>query len=504
MTRALRGGVPSRLAAGLVRVVAAGLLAVTACSDVRDTRPDAGTPTGRRDVGLGRSDTSSLVTPLRGERLHRAARMVGGVATVQWECASCHTDAHDVDVGRGPGPSATCVQCHASAHEPMQAFYAGAVSGTPVPPDTMFVARVACTGCHADTTFAVAAGAARLAALDRNCTSCHGARFGGMLAVWQRGIDWRQQAVTAYVTQAASDRRLDGAAALPARVAADAMAFLRAAGGLHNIRGADRIFRTAVDSAVAAYTRAGIGAPARPALGPDPARNGCLACHYGAETIRGTAFGEVFDHASHVVRADIACTDCHSDAMYFVAGVGADAGERDRDPRHGRTTVSAGSCASCHHTRAVTATACASCHQAGEIAGTRAVATSMRVAPNATRERDLPFRHEQHGEVRCESCHVPSVSMAPTGASCASCHAPHHVPDATCRGCHVGVKQHHTRQAHVGCAGCHDATKVASLQPTRPVCEGCHVDMLDHNPGRACTQCHQVAWRPAASVRRSP
>lgn len=500
-----RGSAARRAIAGAL--VALGLTALTACpSDTRTSetrRRDVGESIERRAAGMREGDTASLVTPLRGDSLLGAARGAGGVATLRTECADCHPAAHDVRAGRGAAVSAACVDCHETVHEPIQAFYAGAVSGTEVPPDTMFVARVACAGCHADTTFAAPAGAERLAALDAMCTSCHGERFGGMLGRWRSGVTWRAQTVAAYVGQAAADARLaSGPARERVQAGREALLLLQSAGALHNIHGADRLFRAAVDSTVAAYRGAGIAAPPRPALGPDPAREACLGCHYGIEASRTTAFGERFDHASHVVRTDIACSDCHSDAGYFAGGSTEAGVERELDPRHGRTTVTAAACASCHHKPAAV-TACSACHAPGEMRGRYLVATTMRVAPNATRRRELPFRHEEHGTLRCESCHAPAAGMAATNATCTSCHEPHHQPDVTCSSCHVGAKPLHTRQAHIGCAGCHDAAKVAPLQPTRPVCQSCHVDMVNHNPGRECVQCHQVAWRPAARAPRS-
>lgn len=492
------------LAAALVAAAASGTAGCSPDARTSETRRrDVGESIERRAAGLREGDTASLVTPLRGELLIGAARGAGGVATVRTECADCHPGAHDVRAGRGATVSVACADCHESAHEAIQAFYAGAVSGTEVAPDTMFVARVACAGCHADTTFTAADGAPRHAALDAMCTSCHGERFGGMLGRWRSGVAWRMDRVAAYVRQAAADGRL---ASTPARervrAGQEMVLLLRTAGPLHNVRGADRLFRAALDSVTAAYRGAGVAAPARPALGPDPARVACLGCHYGIEASSTTAFGERFDHGPHIVRGDVACDKCHSDAGYLTAGSTVPGQERALDPRHGRTTVTAAACASCHHQPGA-ATACSACHAPGEMGGRYLVATTMRVTPSATRRRELPFRHDQHGTVACASCHSADAGMAPVKASCTSCHEPHHRPDAACTSCHTGAKPLHTRQAHVGCAGCHDAAKVASLRPTRPVCQSCHVDMAEHNPGRECVQCHQVAWRPAARAPRS-
>lgn len=222
----------------------------------------------------------------------------------------------------------------------------------------------------------------------------------------------------------------------------------------------------------------------------------CLGCHadvfsgtgvrtaaterHGAEAGLGFVSELPMSHRRH---RELECTACHS--------AGGD--------RHGQLTVrTTADCQQCHHTPTRAATGCTSCHQPGEIGGVRQVTTTLQVAANVRRVRPLPFRHAEHDAIRCEGCHAPSPSMAPT-TTCTSCHAPHHEATASCRSCHAtSTRAVHTRQAHLGCVGCHDAAKVASLRPTREVCLSCHVDMNEHNPGRECTQCHQVAWRPAA------
>lgn len=509
MTNVPRRRATSGAGRTLVYAAVAGILVGSVAGCTSETRTSEGRRRDERvsDARRGRvlpdADTTSLVTPIRGDSLEGAARGAGGQATLRSECLACHPAVHDAPLGRGRGPLAACLECHQTDHEPIQAFYAGAVQGMPTAPDTMFLARVSCAGCHTDTTFAAPPGAARLAALDGMCTSCHGERFAGMLARWAGGVQWRSRAAAAFVSGAVADSRLKGERARRRiRVARDAIDLVRTAGPLHNVRGADQLFRTAVDSTVAAYRAAGVPAPTRPSLGPDPARVPCLGCHYGVEAARTTVFGETFDHASHVVRSDVACTNCHSDVSYFAVAAGEGREKREVDPRHGRTSITARACAECHHTSAAGATACTSCHRPAELRGPRVVVTAMRVTPTVTRQRQLPFRHEEHGVVRCESCHAPSVSRQAT-ANCTSCHVEHHRPDISCASCHADAKAVHTRQAHLGCAGCHDASKVASLQPTRAVCQSCHADLADHRPGRDCVGCHQVEWRPPTpAVRR--
>lgn len=486
-----------------------GATALAACGDGDARRREIrGDTEGRRSQQVGRrggtpivEDTTSLLTTVGGDSLIGAARGAGGVATLRGECAACHQGVHQVDLGRGPGPAPSCLECHESDHEPVQAFYAGAVTGVDVPADTMFVARVACAGCHVDSTFAQPAGAPRHAAYDRMCTSCHGERFEGMLADWRGGVEWRTRAVDAYVTQAAADGRLArGDARGRVQAARAAMRTLRTAGALHNVRGADRLFRAAVDSTVAAYRLAGLAAPPRPALGSDPVATTCLGCHYGVEAARDTVFGQTFDHASHVVRANVACKDCHTDEGYFLDGKSGGAEEdKDVNPRHGKTTVSAKRCNDCHHSPTQTLS-CTACHAYGDQRMQRPVRVSMALnlrPENAPKSRDVPFSHPQHREVKCESCHK-STSEVRQVVGCRDCHDDHHTERAknyaSCTACHTGAAQaKHTRDDHLRCTSCHVRQTVARLLPTRTLCLTCHVKQVDHEPGKECSTCHMQA-----------
>lgn len=439
-------------------------------------------------------DTTSLVTPTREDSLIGVARGGGGEATLKTECATCHEGAHAAPLGRSAAVSATCVDCHASSHAPVQAFYAGVVHGISIAPDTMFVARVSCVGCHSDTTFAVPAGSQRQSAYDGMCTSCHGRRFAGMLARWRGGVEWRAQAVAAYVGKAAADPRLAGdAARARVRGARQSLELLRTAGALHNVRGADQLFRAALDSTAAAYTRAGVAAPPRPAIGPGYAGNACMSCHYGVESARATVFGQVFDHNSHLLRADLACKECHSDASYFQGG-GRSVPNEDRDlnPKHGTTRLTAASCESCHHSP-TTKVACTSCHTGDEhLKRAIRVTMALKLRPEkAPKSRVVGFQHVQHEKTECETCHTTpgSVRSVPT---CASCHTDHHKEKASgCVSCHgSGMLATHTMDTHYKCASCHERETVAKLLPDRAFCLSCHVKQATHEPGRECAPCH--------------
>ncbi|HEX4935665.1 MAG TPA: cytochrome c3 family protein, partial [Gemmatimonadaceae bacterium] len=359
---------------------------------------------------------------------------------------------------------------------------------------TMFVARVSCVGCHNDTTFAVPHGTQRQAAMDVMCTSCHGKRFGGMLARWRTGVDWRAQAAAAYVAQAVSDGRLTGDAARSrVRAARNAIDVLLAAGGVHNVRGADELVRVALDSAASAYARAGIAAPPRPALGPRASDDACLGCHYGIESAKTRLFDETFDHTSHVVRSQVACKECHSDFPYF-AGGGTSSPNVDRevDRRHGKTRLTKASCESCHHAP-TTKLPCATCHT-GDLRLKQAIRVTMALTlqpEKAPASRVVAFQHAQHEKTECAACHTTPGSVKAV-ATCASCHADHHKEKAGgCAQCHGGrMLADHTMDTHYKCTSCHQRETVARLLPDRAFCVSCHVKQETHEPGRECAPCH--------------
>lgn len=490
--RAMRGA-----AHGLV--VALLVLAVAACqresSSLETRRRAAQDIESRRRVTQDKeTDTTSLVTPVRGDSLIGTARGIGGEATLRSECATCHEGAHAAPLGRTPDVSPTCLSCHDRSHEGVQAFYAGTVKGVSVHPDTMFVTRVSCAGCHNDTTFAAPHGPQRLAAMDRMCTSCHGKRFAGMLARWRTGVEWRTRAVTAYVSQAAGDGRLAGDASRSrVRGARQAVDLLQTAGALHNVRGADQLFRAALDSTASAYARAGVAAPARPALGPSPATNGCLSCHYGVETAKKTVFDESFDHASHLVKSSVACKECHSDYNYFAGGgTSSPTVDRDVDSRHGKTKLTKASCESCHHAP-TTKAECTTCHASdARLKQAIRVTMALKLQPEkAPASRSVAFQHAQHEKTACAECHKTpgSVKEVP---SCASCHTDHHKEKASgCAQCHgTAMLADHKMDTHFKCASCHARETVARLLPDRAFCVSCHVKQVTHEPGRECAPCH--------------
>ena len=380
------------------------------------------------------------------------------------------------------------------------AFYAGTTANLRLSPDPMFTARVRCAECHTPAVDSAPASR-RIAAMDRVCTTCHGARFAGMLTRWNSGLEWRSRVVADYVKSAAGDSRLAGSSAARGdiRAAQRTLAAIAAANGLHNIHGADGLLRAALDSAAAAYAAARVTAPPRPALGPRVANVSCLTCHYGIEGRRDSVFGQSFDHSVHVVRGAVQCTECHGAVDYFVRqgrGVGrgtptARAGELTVDPRHGRTMVTASSCSACHHA-ATPRAGCATCHgNDARLAGPIRLTLTMRLTPpGAPPARAVAFQHARHGTLQCADCHASGTNVASVVA-CNDCHAQHHQQAADCAACHgTNVRGSHVLNNHLTCTDCHARATMSLVMPDRSFCVLCHAARADHMRGRECSTCH--------------
>lgn len=411
-------------------------------------------------------------------------------STIQLNCVSCHRQPHGAVVGAEPEWSAACTGCHTQAHQAIQELYTGLGAGTDdvLRPEKMFLARVGCRACHTDSALAAGGPEARAAAIDRACTECHGQAYGVMLPRWTQAMTRRTRVAVEYVGAAKKDDRL---ATRP-----EAQRLLGSAGedltrvlqgnGLHNVPGADALLRSAVTKVASAYQAAGITEPPRPSLGPDPALVSCAYCHYGVEAVRDSVFGQSFAHADHVVRADLACSHCHTPADYFVAGT------RRRDPEHGRTTVTTAECSQCHHV--TTKEECTSCHTRGDLARrSEPVTLALQLRPaGAPTSRQVTFQHTDHPTVECTGCHTSRTAIRSVTA-CSDCHEAHHqqTRGEGCTTCHgTKVISAHTAENHFACADCHARVTVQLLTGTRPFCLTCHVDRADHRPGQQCAPCH--------------
>lgn len=187
-----------------------------------------------------------------------------------------------------------------------------------------------------------------------------------------------------------------------------------------------------------------------------------------------------FRHTTHRM---VQCTGCHERG-----------GQQIEAP-----TMTLRDCQSCHHATP-TASNCLTCHASDDARRiTRQVNRTVDLSlPTAGRtERMLPFAHNNHEAIRCQTCHTEGVGLSASNLSCTGCHEDHHRPTATCGSCHEppapGV---HDRGVHVTCsgAGCHQSMPAGlrSMPRTRTVCLSCHTGMTYHKPGETCTNCHAL------------
>jgi hypothetical protein len=187
-------------------------------------------------------------------------------------------------------------------------------------------------------------------------------------------------------------------------------------------------------------------------------------------------------HFRHDEHTSVACGTCH--------GAGA---------RHGTVRVTGREdCRACHHTMPLVSD-CTRCHVVDEVRATSFAVTKaleIRIGSLDRPVRTIVFDHANHWRTNCSVCHTGGVDLETArGADCSGCHLEHHEPTATCRNCHeTPAPGAHDRNAHFGCggAGCHDPVPAAirSAPRTRELCLACHRDLVDHESGRNCADCH--------------
>ncbi|HEU5210757.1 MAG TPA: hypothetical protein VFU06_15285 [Longimicrobiales bacterium] len=186
-----------------------------------------------------------------------------------------------------------------------------------------------------------------------------------------------------------------------------------------------------------------------------------------------------FDHARHT---QVDCLACHS-----------------AENTHGQITVTSfNDCRSCHHTGSVVQP-CTRCHTSTDMpGGAFDLRRPFRPSVGRAENRTFRFDHAQHADVACATCHREGLELSAARVNCSACHEEHHEASNNCRACHeTPAAGAHTRTAHLTCAGsgCHSPAPVQASERTRQLCLSCHQDMVDHQPGRVCVDCHAL---PAA------
>jgi len=273
-------------------------------------------------ASLRSADTLHATHPnFRCEACHGPVRhRVAAISTsVELDCLECHRPGH-----RRPNhpadivATARCVGCHTDVHAAEQRLILGLLPGEPIRPSPMFMGGVTCRSCHVTPGQPGPRAGRPLVSNEAACTGCHGSQWSGILPRWRRGYQRREAWVGAYVAaavRAAGDSGRPAAARAQVRQAQSLLAFVRAAGPLHNLPASDRIMRDALDLARRSYRTAGLPAPATPELGPPVQTGNCMSCHYGIEEAgaeRDSTSGGRLSHADHLFRGFLSCDACHA------------------------------------------------------------------------------------------------------------------------------------------------------------------------------------------------
>jgi nitrate/TMAO reductase-like tetraheme cytochrome c subunit len=394
------------------------------------------------------------------------------ITTHNVECTQCHTPILHRVVSLAQTFELECQACHQRVHAEQQQMYAGLGGhGTESMPSAMFLARVSCKSCHS-IPVEIEGHEQVNEAGEASCMSCHGIRYANILPAWQREIQRRLNQVVPVVEGA---RQTLGAARLGARgvadsllrLAAENLQFVERGKGAHNIAYADELLRAslglvreAVEAADLPYSVPDVD------LGPDIGRNICLQCHTAIREQTGRFAGRAFEHEPHVIRADLACTECHTTL----------------EEHGGIMLTGAASCDDCHHRR-IDPLNCATCHAGPGGAPEVKISTPTGDFPHSV--------HRQSG-LACSTCHSPP-RMSARGLECAICHERHHQPQNNCLDCHKGgVLQLHPPAAHSGCALCHGDRVAGITEWSRQVCTVCHTDKVEHNAPIDCRLCHEI------------
>ncbi len=269
-------------------------------------------------------------------------RVVAMSTSIVLQCLDCHAAKHRRPIPADTARVRDCNVCHHGAHAEEQRLMLGLTQADSVRPSAMFLAGVTCRSCHAASGRPPVRPGQALLASSASCTGCHGGEWSGILDRWRRGYARRRGWVRDYLDAASA--ALGDSAAPPAararlREASGLLSYLDRAGPMHNLPVVDRTMRRALALAEGAYEAAGRQPPALPELGPVVSSGGCTSCHYGIEEAsagRDSSSGRPVTHADHVLRAGLACDNCHaagrappgiSDTMWI------DTTRTDRGPR---------------------------------------------------------------------------------------------------------------------------------------------------------------------------
>jgi len=312
------------------------------------------------------------------------------VAEHKVDCLNCHLEVqHGQPLHLKARVEQTqCETCHPPGHSAQSSIYSGTGGrGVEPMPAPMFLAGVACEGCH----FALPGQKVdSVPATDISCMSCHGPRY---RPVFYRWIESAKQRTSSLRKQLRTTQNLfRGPEPKELQDARHNLQLVESGRGVHNIRYAFALLEKAHKWLNQARREAGI--PTLPRPWPKAGfESECLACHQGIESQAGRVFGKTFSHDRHVVRASLKCDNCHRSH---------EEKEKGEVLRFGRA-----GCAGCHHGQ--NNVECIACH--------------AQILERAVDSFRGEFEHSIHVELAdtCADCHGDPPAK-PEEESCGMCH----------------------------------------------------------------------------------
>lgn len=259
------------------------------------------------------------------------------------DCYRCHGEIEHGNFKMASALEIECQSCHLAQHNQQEQMYVGigGRSAADLPSD-MFLAQVACQGCHTHVTpeGELLARQEKKEASRNSCVTCHGDGWDLMFDNWVAGAAQTIKDYSVYakaarrdfdVTRGSGKDRQKAQAAL--RKVEQDFVFAREGRIVHNIwyavqllNGAAEEFETAMKGLNPGYAAPSRGSTLAPG-------NTCVAfCHgsqpFMPETV--TYDGSELPHAFHVSEFGLGCEACHS------------------TEEHGKTQIDQSVCADCH------------------------------------------------------------------------------------------------------------------------------------------------------------
>jgi len=319
------------------------------------------------------------------------------------ECTQCHL-AVQHKIIKDIETIADCRTCHTGPHQAQKILYTGE-GGKGVAhamPNVMLQKGLSCKGCH---IFHEEKGqlvkSETLRARSESCEGCHGKGFARLQRNWALAAVRKLRDLRAIYDRASLDIRGSRHAQKPAAQALlDEAAFnmdiVERGKSVHNITYSQELIAASwgqVNDALRMVASTYI--PEKIVFQASAAENSCLSCHAGIEEIAGNVFGLTFPHKSHLVKQNIECTACHSNAR-----------------THGEFVATKKTCAGCHHQNPKKD--CAVCHALQKTVFEGGNLEGVAIAKDMMAEAGID----------CAACHLDAEKrvLRPDGGKCVECH----------------------------------------------------------------------------------